>query len=713
MKIRSIFISFVFLFIIFISGCSFPVNSTLKTPIVSIDENGKATWSEVLNASYYTYKVNDILYQTVDTFVFLEEGDTISVSAVSIDENYKNSKWSKPLTYLKEESFTVTFKNYDGAVLYTTVVNKGEAAIYEGEVPVRPSDSEYEYLFSGWDKKISTITCDLEVTAVFTKKELELSNRVDIPNITVNENGALSWDSVENAKSYAYILNDVEYTTNDLFIFVEDGDKVSVKAIGDEPYEDSKWSDTVEIEVSIKGTNLRYNAKDLMDYNVYAVSAMPSTGKQTVLVIPVWFSDSNKYISSSKKNEIRNHLNKVFFGTNEDTGWHSVKSYFYEDSYGKLEMGGIVTDWYETAMTGKNITATGVDLLVYNSVEWFKDNYSGDIREFDSDANGDIDAVCLIYGNPNSDTIGSSNDNLWAYCYWLQDENEKNVYNPGPNNYLFASYDFMYSEGGNTDNCLLDAHTYIHEMGHMMGLDDYYDYSDKSNPAGGFSMQDFNVGGHDPYSKISLDWVDPYVVNDSCVLTIKPFESSGDVILIASNPSGSTFDEYLLIELYTPTGLNEFDTINPYGSNWPVGPTGYGIRIWHVDSRLGYVSDANNEEFTDQKITTEISNRYYYINATTNTYPASGYTDYCSEIKSFRYYNTLQLIRNNESYDFMEYTNLSNKDLFQSGDVFTLNKFNKQFVKTGEFNNGSSFNFTITFVNVTSEAATIKIEKTK
>ena len=42
-----------------------------------------------------------------------------------------------------------------------------------------------------------------------------------------------------------------------------------------------------------------------------------------------------------------------------------------------------------------------------------------------------------------------------------------------------------------------------------------------------------------------------------------------------------------------------------------------------------------------------------------------------------------------------------------------INKFNKQFVKTGEFNNGSSFNFTITFVNVTSEAATIKIEKTK
>ena len=63
-----------------------------------------------------------------------------------------------------------------------------------------------------------------------------------------------------------------------------------------------------------------------------------------------------------------------------------------------------------------------------------------------------------------------------------------------------------------------------------------YDYGWNSYTfAGAFSMQDHNVGGHDPFSMMALGWVDPYVPTESSTITLQPFESSGDVILLSPN----------------------------------------------------------------------------------------------------------------------------------------------------------------------------------
>ena len=56
-------------------------------------------------------------------------------------------------------------------------------------------------------------------------------------------------------------------------------------------------------------------------------------------------------------------------------------------------------------------------------------------------------------------------------------------------------------------------------------------YSQK-NPSGCFSMQDYNVGGHDPYSMMALGWVKPYIPTDSCEIKIKPFQTNHDLILL-------------------------------------------------------------------------------------------------------------------------------------------------------------------------------------
>ena len=128
---------------------------------------------------------------------------------------------------------------------------------------------------------------------------------------------------------------------------------------------------------------------------------------------------------------------------------------------------------------------------------------------------------------------------------------------------------------GDTRYCNVDAHTFIHEMGHVLGLQDYYDYDGIGTAVGGFTMQDNNVGGHDPYSVIAYGWAQPYIPTNTVTLTINDFQSSHDVVLLANHTVNSPFDEYLLVELYTPTGLNKFDTDYRYKYYYPQGVNDY------------------------------------------------------------------------------------------------------------------------------------------
>lgn len=94
---------FVFLFVTFSFACDNENEEiVLETPVVTISENGLASWKKVENATSYMIILNNQQAQEVfELEVQLVDGDTISVMAVSSDTKYKNSEYSKPTKFEK------------------------------------------------------------------------------------------------------------------------------------------------------------------------------------------------------------------------------------------------------------------------------------------------------------------------------------------------------------------------------------------------------------------------------------------------------------------------------------------------------------------------------------------------------------------------------------------------------------------------------------
>ena len=487
-------------------------------------------------------------------------------------------------------------------------------------------------------------------------------------------------------------------------------------------------------------TKIRQTYSDYVGNNIYPIGSAPTLGNCKLLVIPAWFTDSYNYLSTSHKDDVRSDIQTAYFGTTEQTGWHSVKTYYETESLGRINISGTVSEWYNVSAASSSYAADTVATrvktasLVTAATNWYFSNHPEESRkDYDADQDGYIDGVMMIYAAPDYSTSGLGGGNLWAYCNWVQDHAAKDATNPGVNQFFWASFDFMYGSntalsrtgktyaGGDTNHCKLDTHTFIHEMGHVFGLDDYYDYGpNKYSPAGKFSMQDYNIGGHDAYSALAMGWADPYIPHDSCAITINAFQKNRDCILLSPewNSFDSAFDEYLLLELYTPTGLNAFDTTHAYSNNFPKGPEAIGIRLWHVDARLLYVD--HDQLFTPSQITTDVTYDSYYgvVQAFSNT---SDDDDYGTPLGkepidgvNYDQFNLLQLIHNNTSVNYLNMNALRSSDLFRDGDSFSMSAYGKQFIKSGRLNSGKLLGWSFTVhVSGSGDDATATVVLTK
>lgn len=307
-----------------------------------------------------------------------------------------------------------------------------------------------------------------------------------------------------------------------------------------------------------------------------------------VLVIPVEFTD---YKADSNMVEA---LEKAFFGTSEDTGWESLKSYYYKSSYGKCNIDGTVLPVFSTGNTSKYYDSLddyeAVDSIIKAALEYYDSTVNYD--EYDLNGDNYIDSIYLVYTAPID---YQSDDSLyWAFSSQYFTEDYEYYDNVEADFYCFMGYDFLFEELANGNRITYNAETIIHESGHLFGLDDYYDYDDTKGPDGGIGggdMMDYNVGDHNAFSKIMLGWVKPMVIDANNItsditIDLESFSKSGDCVVICNGWENSFFDEYYVIDFYTPDGLNSLEA--GYGGLFSEN----GIRIYHVDATLKDPSDA-------------------------------------------------------------------------------------------------------------------------
>ena len=489
--------------------------------------------------------------------------------------------------------------------------------------------------------------------------------------------------------------------------------------------------DNMEVS-SLSSQYMSKTYKDYAEHNYYNIAYCPSTGHPKLLIVPIWFTDSDNYITN--KETVRNAIQKAYLGTTTETGWESVTTYYQKDSFNKVTIGGTVLPWYECGYESSYFYTDGTGspktIALVNSAYTYAANHISSYTDYDTDGDGFIDGIMLIYGSPDSNALNHGSDtyieadNMWAYAYWTN--NSKNLTKPTAKAFFWASYDFMYSRGtkaltrtgkssygnGDTTYCNIDAHTFIHEMGHVFGLDDYYDYSSyRHSPALGFSMQDQNIGAHDPFSRLALGWGKAYIPTETSKFKLKPIENSGEVILLRNNTSTSPFNEYLLIEFYSPERLNKFDCDHDYGS-YQSGPNSYGLRVWHVDARLASFSGWN------VKITDDPSKGQVVMATNNTTYENVDGNRAVNYAGSYSY-NELEVVRRNyeltdsEGHSipdtFLRTEFLSRNDLFVQGDFFTQHKYRRQFVNKDKMNNGTKlgWSFYVDELNVLTKEAII------
>ena len=462
-----------------------------------------------------------------------------------------------------------------------------------------------------------------------------------------------------------------------------------------------------------------------LDINESAHSPItPSTGDVNILVVPVNFDlndirpyERRSYIDFNDGNNYLEAMEYTFNGTSSLDGanpyWESVSSYYEKSSYGNLYFNFEITDPFTPEMsaseflskedlTSSSSSIGGSQALITDILEHglTKNDVPIDIfdSKYDQNQDGYIDGMRLIYNVIDGDLVSSESQPFWAYT----------------TNYLAKATDTETGEikivGTRYANCALsflyddstlgyDAHTIIHETGHMLGLDDYYSYDNSGNYGylGGIDMMDLNIGDHSAFSKYALGWIEPTVIyQDDTTITLKPFESSGDALIIPSSYyNDSAFSEYLILEYKTPTGLNKLDATEKYRNAYPLAFSN-GLAIYHVDARLiehqiqnGYYtcSDYLSEsESTVPEVEVHGSREDVYLVGNSNTPSYNGISDDYALVRLISKERTLYSENPKTSR-----VGSTRRDLYQTGDSFGDDQID-MFFSHNTFNNGTPIN---------------------
>ncbi len=299
------------------------------------------------------------------------------------------------------------------------------------------------------------------------------------------------------------------------------------------------------------------------------------SGQVQGLTIIIAFPDEGPTFS---RTEIESHLNTV--GESGDELNPSVRDYFYDVSNGHVDYTNYVTNYY-TAKKPKSYydntelsSSTRARELVLEALEHLRDVENLDFSQFDSNDDGDIDAINIYY-------VGY-NRGVWAKGLWPHQSSISGFSADG----VEASEYQITNMGGR-----LLIGTFCHENGHMLfGWPDLYDYDYNSEGTGGFDIMSSSGGSNpvspNPHFRHKEGWITPTVITNTTIEQYTATANDPEAVFYYQNPSNANESYYW--EVIKQTGRN-------------VAMPGEGVLVWHVD-----IGSSNNYEHM-------LPNMHYYV----------------------------------------------------------------------------------------------------
>lgn len=447
----------------------------------------------------------------------------------------------------------------------------------------------------------------------------------------------------------------------------------------------------------------------------------PTLGEANILVVPVTLSDASDYTLGSYpfsfSTSLLNNVEEAFFGESNDIA--SVKEFYAESSLENLSLDGVVTPvvtletTLEEALT--QIASEGIapflDSMASTVYDYFfvDSTRTYDPEDFDSDDDGKIDGIFLV--NPFLSTIIASTDNETLDSLRTEYTLSEGVLSSPINSLSYVSaYDTVITNDFLNTTSDPDSHLYVSSLGTMMGLESYVDSVGNQTtqtlrtPLGLTDRMDGYVGDHNSFSKYQMGWLTPEFVTPADVPDegLSKTLSKGQSLALSASKEG-LYGEYLLLDFYAPTGLDAFDSENPYLYGRSLFQEA-GVRLYEVNSTLVY-GDESGYYPTESQPETDSGRVYAYRHSNDSVNPLSEYGIIDDE-------PLISLLSESGSNRHILDANvpLSDEDLFHEGDVFGL-KQGYDFYKDFAFDSGERLGLTFEVTAVGEDSCTILIRR--
>lgn len=360
----------------------FRLPTTLDIPVVTIDENGIASWEAVENASGYTYSVNGGEQQEASGLsVQLSDGDSIRVTAVGDGIIHTNSV-SKEKTYTapapaipeSEKAFELAFEELRAAIpaecteAFTLPTSVGHGVTLTGwsvkeDSPAFDYDNDDGYTVVmrqdtdttviliahlSYDDNGEIKTADKEISFIIKGKVQLKTPKINIDNNT----GWATWQPVEHAGYYEYIVykengvqdSDILFSGDTLEVQLNKYERIEVRACN----EDNK-----------NYINSEYDSKT---YNYVDESADPAG-------VPIVFNFANEIASDSESivqgkavftrncEDLKGYgfevkLDHIYLGNTDSNGAHHGGGFL---KAGTSNYNGTITLTFNSRVTGVKI----------------------------------------------------------------------------------------------------------------------------------------------------------------------------------------------------------------------------------------------------------------------------------------------------------------------------------------------------------------------